>query len=343
MKTVILCGGAGTRLWPISRQKSPKQFAQIFDNESLFEKTISRNKNLSDSFCVVVNETQLPLCKSQIADELLMKTQFLIETKARNTAPAIALAALASSPEEILLVLPSDHLVKDFDLYNKCITNACELAEKNKLVTFGIEAKYPETGFGYIEADGEKVKSFKEKPDLATAEAYIKSGNFFWNSGMFCFKAGVFLDELKKYSPEIFQACLNTYKAGSHTENLTTFSSEDMLKIPSNSIDYAVMEKSQNVCVVPSYFYWSDLGSFDALYGELAKDEDQNTISEKHISFNSKNNLVLAHKKIIATFDIEDLVIVETEDAILIGKRGKTQNVKQLLEKVKLRFKSLLD
>ena len=343
MKTVILCGGAGTRLWPISRQKTPKQFAQIFNGESLFENTVLRNKSLSDSYSVVVNKTQLPLCKEQMPEDLKASTQFLIESTARNTAPAIALAALSSDPDEILLILPSDHLIKDMDVYNECIAAACKLANQEKLVTFGIKAKYPETGFGYIEADGINVKSFKEKPNLETAIKYLESGNFFWNSGMFCFKAKTFLNELKEYSSEIYDQCLNTHNNLQTNGDEKHFDFEDMLKIPSDSIDYAVMEKSKNVCVIPSNFYWSDLGSFDSLYNELKKNAEGNTIDKNHLSFESKNNLVISDKKVIATFNVEDLIIIETKDSILVGKRGESQNVKKLLEQVKARDKTLLE
>lgn len=343
MKTVILCGGAGTRLWPISRQSSPKQFARVFDNESLFEKTIKRNIPISDSFSVIVNETQLPICKSQVEGLDLKSVHFLVESVARNTAPAIALSAFASDPDEVLLVLPSDHLIKDLNLYEESIQKAMNLAKEGMLVTFGIEPLYPETGFGYIEAQGEKVLSFKEKPSLEKAKEYISKGNFYWNSGMFCFKASTFLNELEVHSPEIYTYCKKTYENNSNTDGTILFPKELMEQIPSDSIDYAVMEKSNNVGVVPTNFYWSDLGSFDSLYSELEKDSEGNTLFENHISLDSKNNLILGHKKVIATFDIEDLIIVDTEDAILIGKRNNSQNVKSLLEKVKSKFKSLLD
>jgi mannose-1-phosphate guanylyltransferase len=333
MKTIILCGGAGTRLWPVSKQESPKQFAQIFNGESLFQQTIKRNKSLSTSLSVVVNETQTPLCKKQLDPEL--KTDILVESVARNTAAAIALAAFNADPSEVLLILPSDHLIKDEKLYEESVSEAVKFAQENKLVTFGIRAQYPETGFGYIEADGNEVKSFKEKPDYETACEYIKSGNFFWNSGMFCFKAEVFLNELKVHSPDIYTSAKATYEGSKPNGNLTLFKKELMEKIPSNSIDYAVMEKSDNVSVVPSFFYWSDLGSFDSLYEELETDEDGNTKDSRSINLDSKNNLIVSHKKIIATFDVEDLIIVDTEDAIMIGKRGNSQKVKQLLEKVK--------
>lgn len=334
MKTVILCGGSGTRLWPISRKSTPKQFAQIFDGESLFEKTINRNKSFSNSYTIVVNELQLPACKKQILSELEQNTDYLIEPIGRNTAAAIALAAFASSSEEILLVLPSDHLINDQSVYEECVNQAKELAVKNRLVTFGMEARYPETGFGYIEADGNTVKSFKEKPDLETAKKYVESKNYYWNSGMFCFKAKTFLTQLKQHSPEIFDQAEATYKKRKESGNITDFKVEEMKKIPSLSVDYAVMEKSPIVSVVPSSFHWSDLGSFDALYEELPKDENGNTESEEYCSINSKNNLILGGKRVIATFDVNELIIVDTADALLIGKKGESQKVKELLQYV---------
>lgn len=343
MKTVILCGGSGTRLWPISRKSTPKQFAKIFGNESLFEKTINRNSHLSSSFMVVVNEVQLPICQDQVAKKYKECTDFLIEPVGRNTAPAIALAALASDPEEILLILPSDHLIRDIDLYESSVNQAVEMAQNDKLVTFGIKAKYPETGFGYIEAEGTKVISFKEKPNAQTAEQYISSGNYYWNSGMFCFKAKTFLNELKEHSPEIYIQSEVTYNNRKTQNQISKFNLENMRDIPADSIDYAVMEKSSNVSVVPSNFYWSDMGSFDSLYDELDKDENGNTKNDSLCSINSTNNLIIGNKKIIATFDISDLIIVDTDDALLIGKKGESQKVKELLEQVKEKSKDLLD
>lgn len=334
MKTIILCGGAGTRLWPISKQETPKQFVKIFDGKSLFEKTIERNLSFSNQLSVIVNKTQLELCKQQVPKDL--DINFLVEPLAKNTAAAIALAALQAEPNEVLLVLASDHLIKDQKLYEESVAKAKELAQENKLVTFGMKAQYPETGFGYIEADGHNVLSFKEKPDYDTACEYVKRGNFYWNSGMFCFKASVFLEELKKYSPEIYDTVSKTYQNTTPTDQREYhFKAEDMEKIPSNSIDYAVMEKSDIVSVVPSFFYWSDLGSYDSLYSELPKDSDENTQQDLFLSINSKKNLVIPKDKLIAAFDVEDLIIVDSEDAILIGKRGSSQNVKQLLEVVR--------
>ena len=210
MTNIILCGGSGTRLWPISRTLMPKQFVKLFDDKSLFQLTVERNTKVCDKQFIVSNTEQYFLAYDQLEEESAFDIQnatFLLEPIGRNTAPAIALACMNLDPEEIVLVTPSDHLIKDEAAYMKAVKRAKELAKENNLVTFGITPDYPETGYGYIEAEGEDVKSFKEKPDIETAKEYIQKGNYYWNSGMFCFKAGVFLEELQKYSPEIYQTC----------------------------------------------------------------------------------------------------------------------------------------
>lgn len=340
MKTIILCGGSGTRLWPLSRKSHPKQFAQILNNQSLYEKTIERNKNKSEKFITIVNEKQIPLCQEQ---SLKNQTQFIIEPIGRNTAPAIALGCFSVEPDDIILVVASDHLINNQDLYEKCLDQACEFASQDKLVTFGINPRYPETGYGYIEANGSDVKSFKEKPNLEKAKKYIEDGNYYWNSGMFCFKAKVFLEELKKYSPDIYNAAKTTYDQKITTDDMIRFDVNLMKDIPSNSIDYAVMEKSENVKVVASNFEWSDMGSFDSLFEELEKDKDGNTKHESSIHINSQNNLIIGGKRVIATFDTSDLIIIDTEDALLIGKRGESQKVKDIVSKLKDKDSSLLD
>lgn len=344
MRVVILCGGSGTRLWPISRKTSPKQFAKIFEEKSLFQLTVLRNSKLATSFIVVVNRDQYDLCKSQW-DELNLdfKIEYILEPVGKNTAPAIALACLATDQNDDLLIIPSDHLINNQDIYDECIKNACKLSQENNLVTFGIKAKYPETGYGYIEADGINVKSFKEKPDLTTAIQYVSKGNYFWNSGMFCFTAKTFLNALEKFSNEIFIKSKIAFKNTQNENGVYRISLEDMNAMPSDSIDYAVMERANNTKVIPSPFEWSDLGSFDSLYEELSKDEFGNTPSSKVISVNSTNNLILSGKRIITTFDVSDLVIVDTDDAILIGKKGKSQNVKKIVEKLQELKSNLLD
>jgi len=348
MTNIILCGGSGTRLWPISRTLMPKQFVKLFENKSLFQLTVERNSKVCDSQFIVSNTEQYFLAFDQL-DEMINKdievcfdssnlnkenNKYLLEPIARNTAPAIALACMALDVDEIVLVTPSDHLIKNEIEYQKVIKNALDLALEDNLVTFGITPTFPETGFGYIEALDLDVKAFHEKPNLETAKSYLDAGNYYWNSGIFCFKAGIYLDELKKYSPEIYETSVNAYK-NAKSDDITRIKHEDMLSIPEDSIDYAVMEKSSKVKVIPSDINWSDVGSFDSLYEKLPKDKDGNTLNSNHISVDSKNNLIYGNDRKIATIDIEDCIIVDTGDALLISKKGSSQKVKQVVAEIK--------
>jgi mannose-1-phosphate guanylyltransferase len=331
MKTVILCGGSGTRLWPLSTDKTPKQYIKLFGEDSLFSKTLKRN-NL-DSLLVISNKNHLDLIKENTPTN----TKFILEEVGRNTAPAIAFAALHSHPEDILLILPSDHLINNINNYQNILKEAEKFASDGALVTFGIQPSHPETGYGYIEADGNDVKSFKEKPDYETAKNYLESGNYYWNSGMFCFKANTFLTELEKHSKEIYDACLDLYSSLDKTGDELTLPKDKLLNIKSESIDYAVMEKSDAVKVVKADIGWSDLGSFDSLYETYKKDENGNASQGEIINLDSKNNLIISNsnKKVIATYDIEDLIIIDTDDGLLIGKRGHSQRVKEIYNKLK--------
>ena len=334
MINIILCGGSGTRLWPLSRTLYPKQFIKLFENKSLFQLTLERNSLLCDSNFIVSNSEQYFLALEQ-EEEILNKhnnSSYMLEPVGRNTAPAIALACMALDSEEIVLVTPSDHLIKDEEAYEKVVLKAKEEVEKNNLVTFGITPSYPEVGFGYIEAEGLDVKSFKEKPDLETAKSYIEKGNYYWNSGMFMFKAGVFLEELQKYSPEIYKTSEIAFsKKLNITDKQFKIKTDDMLNIPEDSIDYAVMEKSGRVKVIPSDIMWSDLGDFNALSTEI---EGMTPEDCPPISIDSANNLIISNKQ-VATIDIEDLVIIDTPDALLISKKTSTQKVKNVVAKLK--------
>lgn len=350
MTNIILCGGSGTRLWPISRTLMPKQFVKLFDDKSLFQLTVQRNSKLCKSSFIVSNSEQYFLALDQLEELNIENNRYLLEPIGRNTAPAIALACMALDFDEIVLVTPSDHLIKDEKEYEKVLKKAKEFASENKLVTFGITPTFAETGFGYIETVNEfDVKAFHEKPNFEIATSYLKAGNYYWNSGMFCFKAGVFLDELKIHSPEIYEKSKIAFENAIGTEtlvsakgevktslpNLIRIKHEDMANIPEDSIDYAVMEKSNIVKVIPSNISWSDVGSFDSLYEELLKDENNNTINKNHISIDSKNNLVYGSERKIATVDIEDLIIIDSGDALLISKKGSSQKVKKVVEKLK--------
>lgn len=334
MTNIILCGGSGTRLWPISRTLMPKQFVKLFDEKSLFQLTVERNSKNCTSQFVVSNAEQYFLALDQLEELNKSNNKYLLEPVGRNTAPAIALACMELDYDEIVLVTPSDHLIKDEDEYEKVLAKAKEFAKENNLVTFGITPTFAETGFGYIEAQSFDVKAFHEKPSLETATKYLEAGNYYWNSGMFCFKAGVFLEELKQYSPEIYETSLSAFE-NSTKDNMIRIKHEDMMNIPEDSIDYAVMEKSKKVKVVPSNINWSDVGSFDSLYNELPKDENGNTENPNHISIDSKNNLIYGSERKIATVDIEDAIIVDTGDALLISKKGSSQKVKKVVAQLK--------
>ena len=334
MINMILCGGNGTRLWPISRTLMPKQFVKLFDKKSLFQLTVERNSKFCDSQFIVSNTEQYFLALDQLEELKKENNRYLLEPVGRNTAPAITLACMKLDPEEIVLVTPSDHLIKDEIEYAKVLDKAKELALQDNLVTFGITPTFAETGFGYIEAKGLDVEAFHEKPNFETATKYVEAGNYYWNSGMFCFKAGIFLEELKKYSLEIYETSMKALEK-TDDDGLTRIKHEDMMEIPEDSIDYAVMEKSKKVKVIPSDIAWSDVGSFDALYEELPKDENGNTLNENHIAIDSKNNLIYGKERKVATVDIEDLIIVDTGDALLISKKGSSQKVKEIVKEVR--------
>ena len=342
MTNIILCGGNGTRLWPISRTLMPKQFVKLFtketldgcfDEKSLFQLTVERNAKVCDSQYIVSNTEQYFLALDQLEELKLINNKYLLEPIGRNTAPAIALACLSLDKDELVLVTPSDHLIKNETAYKKVLQRAQELAALDNLVTFGIKPEFAETGFGYIEAEGEDVKAFHEKPEKEVAQKYVDAGNFYWNSGMFCFKAGLFLSELKKYSSEIYETSLKAFE-NANKDEIVRIKHEDMLNIPEDSIDYAVMEKSEHVKVVLSDISWSDVGSFDALFDELPKDENNNTKNKNHISIDSKNNFIYSTNRKIATVDIDDSIIVDTGDALLVSKKGSSQKVKQVVKQL---------
>jgi len=337
MTNLILCGGAGTRLWPLSRTTRPKQFVPLFDGRTLFEETVRRNRGVVDRYFIASNAGQMGLAREQLTRCGVSEFGSLVEPVGRNTAPAIALACLRLPADEIVFVTPSDHRMTKADAYLQAVLRAQALASEGFLVTFGIHPAYPETGFGYIEADGERVTSFREKPDLATAEGYLSSGRYFWNSGMFVFRAGVFLSELERHSPEVLAACRRV--AGAQP------TAAEMSAIPSISIDYAVMEKSDKVRVVACDPGWSDLGSFDALADEVAADPSGNRMlgADTLVSIDARNNLVVGAGRQVALVGVEDLLVVDTPDALLIVKKGKSQMVKDVVAELKKRGSGLLE
>jgi len=343
MINLILCGGTGTRLWPLSRTLMPKQFVKIFQGESLFQKTVRLNSSYAENQYIVSNADQFFLAKDQLLDLGIDSASFLIEPLGRNTAPAIALACLCMDPEELVLVSPSDHQIKDIENYSKVISRAEVLAKEGFLVTFGIKPEYPECGYGYIQAKGEEVLGFKEKPSLEKAQEFLAAGNYYWNAGIFCFKAGVFLEELKHYAPDIYGASKKALESCVEENETLRIRFEAMEAIPAQSIDYALMEHSKKVRVVPADIAWSDLGSFEALFKELPLDSEGNTAFDKHVSLGTRNCLVLGQDRLIATLDLENLMVIDSGDAVLVAPLSSSQKVKLLVDTLKSQGSPLTD
>jgi len=324
---VILSGGVGSRLWPLSRKQHPKQFLKLFSGKALFELTAERNQKVVDQIMVVGNTDHIEWSQ-QLLNDISLPKSFITETAARNTAAAIAFAALAVEPDDVLIITPSDHLIQNQDAYEKAIKEAVELAKKDFLVTFGVVPSKPETGYGYIEYEGKDVLSFREKPNTETAQEFLERGTFLWNSGMFCFKAGVLLEELKKYQPEVFDKCSEIWK----TSDNQCLDGDASLQIPSISIDYAVMERSKKIKVVPAHFRWNDLGSFESLYDYLR--------STGH-PVDENGNMVIGTEIFTAFVGLKDSILVHTPDALLILHKEKSQDVKKVYNQLE-KYKSTL-
>lgn len=313
---MILTGGVGSRLWPLSRKSQPKQYLEIFEGKSLFEMTVERNSHLAHKVMVVGNVENHHL-SGKVMDKTKTPYINIVEATPRNTAAAIAFAAFASEPEDILIITPSDHIIDKMDDYNNAINQAILKAQEGFIVTFGIIPTKPETGYGYIESKGDKVISFREKPNETTAKNFIARGNFLWNSGMFCFKASVLLEELKQFQPEIYEHSKLVWK--SNRDGFLDFKLSN--EIPSISIDYAVMERSKKIKVVPASFSWSDLGSFESVYDYL--------VTKGH-PIDLNGNMVIGCDTYTAFLGLKNTIFVSTENANLILQKESSQDVKDL-------------
>lgn len=342
MLNIVLAGGSGTRLWPLSRTKFPKQFLPILEGSSLFQQTLARNSTLCRKTIVVANYEHYFIANSQ-AQNMKCDLTFLLEPIGRNTAVAIAMACMQAGDDELVLVTPSDHVVADENSYAIAVADAARLASDGFIVTFGVTPKYAETGFGYIEYNGNDVISFREKPDLSTAKLYLESGRYLWNSGIFCFRTDIYLAELKKHAFDIYRDACSVYDKKNKFSNNSFILDEKLLsKIRSESIDYAVMEKTDMVRVVPVEMGWSDLGSFDALYEYFEKDINDNVKIGDVVILNSNGNFIYGAKnKPIFCRNIDNIIVVDSGDAILVTTKGASQTIKELLPLVPDKYNKL--
>ncbi|MCL1530514.1 mannose-1-phosphate guanylyltransferase/mannose-6-phosphate isomerase [Xanthomonas nasturtii] len=339
---IILSGGSGTRLWPLSRESYPKQFLPLVGDKSMLQATWLRAAPVAAHAPIVVaNEEHRFIAAEQLQQLGVKPSAILLEPKGRNTAPAIAVAALEATrdgADPLLLVLPSDHVIGDEAAFQAAVTVAAEAAAQGKLVTFGIKPTAPETGYGYIKAGAgtgaSAVERFVEKPDLATAQGYLASGEYYWNSGMFLFRASRYLEELRKFHPAIADACQKAWESGKRDADFTRLDKDAFAASPSDSIDYAVMEKTADAVVVPLDAGWNDVGSWSSLLDVSKQDAQGNAHHGDVIQLDCQNTYAYG-SRLIAMVGLEDVVVVETPDAVLVGHRDRIQEVKDVVSQIK--------
>jgi mannose-1-phosphate guanylyltransferase len=342
IKAVVMAGGSGTRLWPLSRAAHPKQFLALHGEDTMLQATFKRLEGLDiQSSVTICNEEHRFFVAEQLR-EIDRLGSIILEPVGRNTAPAIALAALQSQEGEdpLLLVLAADHVIHDQAAFTKTIMNAIPLAESGKLVTFGIVAHEPNTGYGYIKKGESKgpgfaVDAFVEKPSIEVAKEYLESGDYFWNSGMFLFKASRYLEELKKHRPDIYEACQLSMEGTSKDNDFLRINKAAFDVCPSDSIDYAVMEKINDAVVVPMDAGWSDIGSWSSLWKISKKDGNGNAVHGDVMLHESNNSYIRTDGKLVAAIGIDDLVVVSTKDVVVVAHKDRVQDVKVVAEKLK--------
>ncbi len=342
---VILCGGAGTRLWPLSRELYPKQLLALVDDYSLLQNTITRCAGHPDVTApmLVCNEEHRFLVAEQLREIEVEASRIILEPEGRNTAPAVALAAheaMKTDDDAILVVLPSDHVIQQTALFLEALTTAIDLAKDDALVTFGVVPDKPETGYGYIKkgmATGAafKVDKFVEKPDVATASEFFQSGLYYWNSGMFVFKASAYLKELAAQTPRIAEAMAKATANASADLDFTRVNAEAFKSSPSDSIDYAVMEHTADALVVPLDAGWSDIGSWDALWQISEKDEHNNTLVGDAVVHGVEGSLVWSESRLVSVVGLKDVIVVETADAVMVASQDQAQDVKSIVNHLK--------
>ncbi len=350
---VIMAGGTGSRLWPMSRELYPKQFLRLHGVNSMLQETVNRLEGISVREPVVIcNEEHRFLVAEQLRQINKLSHNIILEPVGRNTAPAIALAALnavSQGDDPIMLVLAADHIINDCDAFHLAVTKAIPFAKKDSLVTFGIVPTGPETGYGYIQrgettvndiSEAFKVERFVEKPNLKTAEQYISSGEYYWNSGMFMFRAKRYIQELEKFRPDILDACKAAMKDSDSDKDFITIDKDKFSACPDESIDYAVMEQTNSAVVVPLDAGWSDVGSWSALWDVSNKDKSGNAVTGDTFLHDTQNCYINTDEKLVAAVGVDNLVIVSTKDAVLVVDKSKVQDVKKIVEHLKLKKRS---
>jgi len=335
---VVLVGGAGTRLWPLSRRDYPKPLIPLLDNEeTLFQHTLKRLEGLGlEQPVVVCNEAHRFLVSEQACQAGQKPAAILIEPEGRNTAPALTLAAFSLSEgghDGLMLVLPADHVIDDVAAFHAAVAEGTLLAQEGKVVTFGIVPDSANTGYGYIRrGEGHTVAEYVEKPSLALAQDYVASGDYLWNSGIFIMKVSVWLQEIQKHQVSILDQCRKAYDQGKSTKAFYHLNGQAFSSCPSDSIDYAVMEKTDRAAVVPLEAGWSDVGDWASFYAARERDERYNVVQGDVITHETRNCLLLASDRLLATVGLKDLVVVETADAVLVAAKDKSQQVKELVK-----------
>tara|TARA_X000000368_G_scaffold406463_1_gene384731 strand:- start:8561 stop:9979 length:1419 start_codon:yes stop_codon:yes gene_type:complete len=340
LEVIILAGGSGSRLWPVSRSMRPKQFLNIHDESSMLSNTISRlSLPNMHSITVICNEEHRFFVSSQL-EGINLEKKIITEPVGRNTAPAITLAALSNAKERLMLILPADHVIDNIDKFNQILIQATSIANNNKLVTFGIVPNEPNTGYGYIEAgEGDNsyfnVKSFHEKPCLNKAKEYIQDDKYFWNSGMFLFNSKKFISEIKKYREDIYLACKQSLDKSNFKDPLLKIDADSFIKSPSESIDCALMEKTTDAVVIPMGISWNDVGTWKALSEIKDKDSNGNTLEGDIYVRDTKNTYIQTEDSLVAASGIENLIIVNTKDALLVSSKDSSQDVKEIVDSLK--------
>ncbi|HAM17258.1 MAG TPA: mannose-1-phosphate guanylyltransferase/mannose-6-phosphate isomerase [Alteromonas macleodii] len=344
MKPVVLAGGTGSRLWPKSRAALPKQFLSLTSNSTMLQDTITRLKGTNAEPPVFIcNDAHRFLVAEQLRKKNIEHDGILLEPVGRNTAPAIALGALHATKNEndpVLLVLAADHLIKDQSAFRSAITKAEALANEGKLVTFGIVPDQPHTGYGYIKAGnvlnvGFEVAEFVEKPELETAKQYVESGDFFWNSGMFMFKASAFLKALEVHAPDIYSVCKKAIEKTEKDLDFVRVDKDIFASCPSDSIDYAVMEKTSEAAMVTLDAGWSDVGSWSSLWETGEKDANGNVTTGDTLLEGTNNSYVNAEHSLVAVIGLEDVVVVETKDAVMVANKKNAEHIKTVVNRLK--------